>query len=137
MGTSLSTFFFSSPRLSSMNVLTWLSATPSSFSAPARSSLLSAKKPTISSRRSWAVRTPLSFFLSMDVKDWSWLSVVNRSSLLPSSVLAALPNCSTVSPIAAPLPSRLAAPVASSLFSAPSEFTPSGPSVLLSSVIWS
>ncbi|CAM5411574.1 hypothetical protein STENM327S_09378 [Streptomyces tendae] len=68
MGTSRSTFFLSSPRLSSMKVLTWPRALPSSSRAPVRSSLLSAKKLTTSSRRSCAVRTSVSLFFSMVVK---------------------------------------------------------------------
>lgn len=51
-----------------------------------------------------------------------------RLPLLLSSVLVAFPNCSMESPIALPLPSRLAAPVFSRSDSAPWELAPFGPS---------
>lgn len=82
-----------------------------------------------------ALRTLPSFSLSMVVKVWRWARVSNRSPLLLSSVLVALPNCSMESPMALPLPSRFFAPVSRSRASAPSALAPFGPSAVESSVM--
>lgn len=70
MGTRASTFFFRAPRFLAMNVFTWPSAAPSSFSAALRFFLSSARNEVTESSCCSAVRTSLSFSLSMVVKDW-------------------------------------------------------------------
>ncbi|CAM5657388.1 hypothetical protein SFUMM280S_09774 [Streptomyces fumanus] len=77
----------------------------------------------------------MSFSASIVVTVCRLRKLANRSSPEPSRVLAAFPNSSTLSPIASPLPSRLAAPVFSRSDRAPEELAPSGPSALLSSVM--
>ncbi len=135
IGTRASTFFLSEPRFLAMKVLTWPRAVPSSLRAALRFFLSSARKVVTVFSCCSALRTLPSFFLSIVVKPWRYFRVSNRSPLLLSRVLVALPNCSMESPMALPLPSRFFAPVSRAGRTPRSRWPLLGPSAVDSSVM--